>query len=579
MKIVAIIATTSGCGRSTLALNYAMAYSWNREQDALVLDLGYGDPKVQWMAAKYGVGNLDASSFVNSSISDENLLQGAIFIPTCENKGVRILPAPPTLSMLAGEFDDVKSREELLNLQSRVATLEKSDIGLLLLVIPPYLLESYLALNYMSLCDAVLIVTTENPAHLVSTGRAGLKELFCCINARTGILINFFIPPSVPSPQNLEAREIKVERRLNAPVIACFPFLWEFIHFPVDGIEYVEKLDQETTWKEFFEVINHVESAVYDLLYSSTPPQPRTEVAVRPAALFVAEAISGRTIFSHFFGQSVQNPALVTASMVGVANIVSESAGRIGELRLIDNGNMKILVQRGRQGTMGILYCSQTNTQLQESFERFILEFEEGYGKEISVLKRTGIVKELKKVEKLVEKRFSEFTLRVTAAKPELSDLIEEFAKEREIDDPEAAFQEFLGQNLPSETIKLLEYEFTVPHAHERHILLAEAGIRPSKQRIKELENEIGYVCQCWLQAELRPLDIFALLSLPDNLQGTAKTILRLGIDEITSKAIAQETGRSEGIEQSNLEELVTMGFLRKGKGKTFLTATARETT
>ncbi len=579
MKIVAIIGTTGGCGRSTLALNYAMAYSWNREQDALVLDLSYGDPKIQWMASKYGVGNLDASSFVNPAVNEESLLQGAIFIPTCENKAVRILPAPSTLSMLAGEFDDVKSREELLNLQSRVATLEKSDIGLLLLVIPPYLLESYLALNYMSLCDAVLIVTTENPAHLVATGRAGLKELFCCINARTGILINFFIPPSLPSPQNLEKREIKVEGRLNAPVIACFPFLWEFIRFPVDGIEYVEKLEQETTWKEFYEVINHVESAVHDLLYSSTPPQPRTDVAVRPAALFVAEAISGRTIFSHFFSQSVQNPALVTASMVGVANIVSESAGRIGELRLIDNGNMKILVQRGRRGTMGILYCSQTNTQLQESFERFILDFEEGYSKEISLLKRTGIVNELKGVEKLVEKRFSEFQLRVTAAKPELSDLIERFAKEREIDDPDAAFQEFLAQNLPPETISLLEYEFTIPHAHERHVLLSEVGIRPSKQRIKELENETGYFCQCWLQSELRPLDIFELLSLPDNLQGTAKTILRLGIDEITSKAIAKETGRSDGIEKSNLEELVTMGFLRKGKGKTFLTAEAREAT
>lgn len=579
MKIVAIIATTGGCGRSTLALNYAVAYSWNRDQDALVLDLSYGDPKIQWMAAKYGVGNQDASSFVNSSVNDESLLQGAIFIPTSENRSVRILPAPSTLSMLAGEFDDTRSREELLNLQARVVNLEKSDIGLLLLVIPPYLLESYLALNYMSLCDAVLIVTTENPAHLVATGRAGLKELFCCINARTGILINFFIPPSLPSPQNLEEREIRVERLLNAPVIACFPFLWEFIRFPVDGIEYVEKLPQETIWKEFFEVINHVESSVYDLLYSSTPPQPRTDVAVRPAALFVAEALSGRTIFSHFFGQSMQNPALVTASMVGVANIVSESAGRIGELRLIDNGNMKILVQRGRRGTMGILYCSQTNTQLQESFERFILEFEEGYGKEISVLKRTGIITELKGVEKLVEKRFSEFALHVIAARPELSNLIEEFAKEREIDDPDVAFQEFLAQNLPSETINLLEYEFTIPHAHERHILLAEVGIRPDKQRIKELENETGHFCECWLQSELHPLDIFALLSLPDNLQETAKAILRLGIDEITPEAIVKETGRPARTEQPNLEELVVLGFLRKGKNKIFLTAEAREAT
>ncbi|MFX0117219.1 MAG: hypothetical protein ACFFB3_21920, partial [Candidatus Hodarchaeota archaeon] len=354
LKIVAVTAATSGCGRSTLALNYAAAVSWNRDQDALVLDLSYGDPKIQWMAAKYGVGSHDAASFVNPSISLEALLQGAITIPTSKNRSVKILPAPSALSMLAGEFDDARSREELLNLQARIGSLEKTQIALLVLVIPPYLLESYLALNYISLCDVVLIVTTEHPTHLVAAGRIGLKELFCCVNARTGVILNFFIPPSLPSPQAQEERETVVEKRLSAPVIACFPFFWEVMRFPSEGIEFIERHNGGIPWTDLLEAINHLESSVNDLMHSTIPPQPRTEVTVRPVALFVAEAISGRTIFSHFFGRSEQNPALVTASMVGVANIVSESAGRAGELRLIDNGNMKILVQRGRRGTMGI---------------------------------------------------------------------------------------------------------------------------------------------------------------------------------------------------------------------------------
>lgn len=573
LKIVAITATTSGCGRSTLALNYAAAYSWNRDQHVLVLDLSFGDPKTQWMASKYGIGSHNAASFVNPSVSLQNLLRGCVNIPTSKNGSVRILPAPLTLSMLTGEFDDVQSREELMNLQSRVASLEKTEIALLILIIPPYLLESYLALNYMSICDVVLIVTTENPAHLVAAGRSGLKELFCCINARTGIIINFFVPPNLPSPQVLEEREIKVEKSLNAPVITCFPFLLELVRFPVDGIEYIERNHEGTPWNEFHEVANHLESSVNNLIHSSIPPQPRTEVTVRPVALFVAEAISGRTIFSYFFGRSKQNPALVTASMVGVANIVSESAGRAGELRLIDNGNMKILVQRGRKGTMGILYCTQTDTQLQEAFERFILNFEEDYPKEIAVLKRTGILSELKGINQLIEKRFSYFQLHVMTAKPELGELIEKFAENQGIEDPDTAFRVFLEKKQPEEVIKLLEYEFTVPHSHERHKLLVETGIRPTPQRIKELENEIGYFCQCWLESEIRPLDIFALLSLPENLQGTAKAILRLGVEEITPELIAKEINSSSEDELSHLEDLIALGFLKKGKKGTFQSA------
>ncbi|MFX0116300.1 MAG: hypothetical protein ACFFB3_17250, partial [Candidatus Hodarchaeota archaeon] len=273
------------------------------------------------------------------------------------------------------------------------------------------------------------------------------------------------------------------------------------------------------------------------------------------------------------FGRSEQNPALVTASMVGVANIVSESAGRAGELRLIDNGNMKILVQRGRRGTMGILYCTQTNSLLQDSFERFILDFEEDYQKEIAVLKRKGIVTELQGIKKLIEKRFGHFELHVITAKPELCEIIDEFAKDRGIEDPDVAFREFLMQDLPEETIRLLEYEFTVPHAHERHKALAEADIRPTPQRIKELEEEIGYFCQCWLESEIRPLDIFALLSLPENLQETAKALLRTGVEEIKPAIVAKETGRSQETELAHLEELVVLGFLKKGTNGLFLGA------
>ena len=573
MKIVEITAMVSGCGRSTLALNFAAASSWKRGKDVLLLDLSYGDPKIRSAISKYGFGVHDTSSFVNLSVSLKDLIGGAIRIPTSKQGSVLILPAPSKLSMLESEFNDTRSREELLNLQTRVDELKEANIDLLVLTVPPYLLDSYLALNYLSLCDAVIIITTENPTHLRAAGRSRLKELFCCMNTRTGVIVNFFVPPSLPSTQMLEEREARIEKSLDAPVISSFPFIPEFIRFPIEGIAYIERHERIPPWNELLEVTDRLESSIHDLIHSSIPPQPRTQVAVRPVALFVAEAISGRTIFSHFFGRSEQNPALVTASMVGVANIVSESAGRTGELRMIDNGNMKILVKRGRHRTMGILYCSQSNNQLLETFEGFIKDFEDRFRKQISVLKRTGIVNELLNVKSLVEERFRDFEFHSTAVRPELVEIIEEFARERGIDDPESAFQAFIKQDLTDTTRELLEYEYTDPSAHERHKLLAEASIRPSPPRIKELEESTGHFCRCWLKAEIRPLDIFAVLSLPEHLHETARSLLRLsaaGIEEITPELSAKETSSSPEEELAHLEELAIFGYLRKEEEKIF---------
>ena len=58
------------------------------------------------------------------------------------------------------------------------------------------------------------------------------------------------------------------------------------------------------------------------------------------------------------------------------------------------------------------------------------------------------------------------------------------------------------------------------------------------------------------------PLDVATLLSLPDHLRKTALTICKLG--QATAEKVASETGRVRAAESDCLNQLVTMGHLRK---------------
>ena len=58
------------------------------------------------------------------------------------------------------------------------------------------------------------------------------------------------------------------------------------------------------------------------------------------------------------------------------------------------------------------------------------------------------------------------------------------------------------------------------------------------------------------------PLDVMTLLSMPDHLRKTAMTLCRLG--RATAEDIAQQTGRARAVESAYLNQLVTMGHLKK---------------
>lgn len=58
------------------------------------------------------------------------------------------------------------------------------------------------------------------------------------------------------------------------------------------------------------------------------------------------------------------------------------------------------------------------------------------------------------------------------------------------------------------------------------------------------------------------PLDVMTLLSMPDHLRKTAMTLCRLG--RATAEEIAEQTHRARAVESAYLNQLVTMGYLKK---------------
>lgn len=60
------------------------------------------------------------------------------------------------------------------------------------------------------------------------------------------------------------------------------------------------------------------------------------------------------------------------------------------------------------------------------------------------------------------------------------------------------------------------------------------------------------------------PLDVVAILALPENLRKTALAIHRLG--RATAMMIARETRGESDVERMHLEQLVEMGYLSREK-------------
>jgi len=63
---------------------------------------------------------------------------------------------------------------------------------------------------------------------------------------------------------------------------------------------------------------------------------------------------------------------------------------------------------------------------------------------------------------------------------------------------------------------------------------------------------------------EIKPVDSREILSLPGSLQKTALALVRLGSG--TANRVAAKTGRSRALESLYLNQLVQLGYVKKGR-------------
>lgn len=92
------------------------------------------------------------------------------------------------------------------------------------------------------------------------------------------------------------------------------------------------------------------------------------------------------------------------------------------------------------------------------------------------------------------------------------------------------------------------------------------AELRRIRAILEELAKKQGHILESLKAAqskgEREPLDVMALLALPDHLRKTALALGKLG--EGRAEDVAKETGRERAVESSYLNQLVRMGYAKK---------------
>jgi len=68
--------------------------------------------------------------------------------------------------------------------------------------------------------------------------------------------------------------------------------------------------------------------------------------------------------------------------------------------------------------------------------------------------------------------------------------------------------------------------------------------------------------CRGTVPSDTPTMDVMTLLNMPDHLRKTAITICRNG--RATAEQVAEQTNRARAVESSYLNQLVTMGYVKK---------------
>ncbi|MFX0122696.1 MAG: hypothetical protein ACFFAE_03605 [Candidatus Hodarchaeota archaeon] len=553
-KVISIYSRTPSCGKKTIALNFFLAYAHSKPGfRILVVDFSRTE-KLRYSLFKYGKSHFTSTDFL-SEISENILVSESLSIFEDEDKGsfVRVLPSS---GVPITETDLQERTKYRVN-----ALFFKDTIDLLAFILPVSLDEKSITTAAILQSDMVWIISSEKYPTFNLT-KSTIQNFLSFLTTPTLVILNMIKPPVVFG--KLDQKLEQMESKLRHPIFYTIPWISELYEFSDQGIYYLELPHSDVN-----ETFHDLSKKFQDFTERKELERTIDDVEASPIALFLTDRESGSTMYYYFFGKAedeMKNPILITAALTSIAHMVSETAGRRGDLRYIDNGTMKI-VQRKGKSVIGILYSPVMNDTLAELLFRVIEQFEKDFKEAIADFSRTGSTGGFKGVTNIVEEIFEPFVFDIETVKEELRQKILAYGAEMDLlrGDPERLFQHYVQNNLSDPKVKdLLLYEFMTAH-NSRHEYLLELGINPRPERQKLVEETGRKICTCTdppQYIQIQPFDTLGILDLPEKLRPTIRALL-------TSKVLSPETSteitkRDQDLELECLEELRKRGYVKR---------------
>lgn len=553
-KVISIYSRTPSCGKKTIALNVFLAYARSKpSQRILIVDFSTTE-KLRYTLIGYGKSQFTSTEFL-SEISEDILVNEALSILEDEDQGsfVRILPSSGCPIMQ----NDLKER-----VKYRVNSLFfKDTIDLLVFILPVNIEENSITMASILHSDMVWIISSEKYPTFSLT-RSTIQNFLTFLTVPTFLIMNMVRPPVVF--EKIDQMLMQMESKLKHPVFYCIPWLSELNEFSDHGIFELESPDSISN-----EIFKDLNIKFQEMTEKEVIRGLDDETEAPPVALFITDRYSGESMYYYFFGKAkeeMKNPALITAALTSIALMVSETVGRRGDLRSIDNGNMKIILRKGKK-VIGILYSPVENETLAELLFQSVNRFETEFKSAINDFSKTGRIGGFAGATKIVEEIFETYIFDIVTVREQLRQKILTDGTERDLlrGDPEEVFRNYVQDNYTNSEIKdLLFYEFTTPH-NSRHDFLLKLGINPRHQKL-ELEKETGKkICQCTeppKYVQIQAFDTLGMLDLPEELRPTIRALF-------TSKVLSPETAskitqRDQDLEHQCLEDLRKRGYVKR---------------
>lgn len=558
MKVLSIYSRIPSVGKKTIALNLFLSQAKQLpSQRIFVVDYSTTE-KLQYSLSKYEESQFSSMEFLINVSSDILVSEAVTVYENQENNSfLKILPSN---GCIVPQTQDMKEK-----IDYRIKDLFFKDlIDILVFILPPNLDENSISTNAVLASEGIILVTSDKSPSLKLT-KLILQKFFTFVNARISIVLNKYNPPL--NPERFYDKINLYEDQLGHRIFYSIPWSQGLYNFKDDGVFLLE--DPSSEIHEIFTDL----ATKYYTVETDTQIAEIDEDEESPIALFITEMDSGSTMFYYLFKsadkQEVKNPVLISAAMTGIARLVSETAGRRGDLRYIDNGNVKI-VQRKGKNLVGILYCKAISFESIENtflpvLNDFIKIFEEKYEKEIKEFSRSGLI-DFPNAKTLVEETFESFIFKIDIIDPKLEKLVINYAinNNRVHDNPEEVFNDFLQTlELDQDLLKRISLEFTTQHNTRHEFLQNQMNINPYQQKLLDEPNLSKPLCWCTkpqIYIQVQPFDTLTLLSLPEDLRPTAQSMIIS--NELTAELASKLSDRTIETERKSLETLTKLGYI-----------------